>query len=101
MVYVVPLVDPSTDSVSVRVAQVAGGGSSSVAFDYRIMAKRKGFENIRMADKTKEFSPANRPTKRPAGSHAPNPDEFRKEQLQRSQELAKKKVVTTAAVVKK
>ena len=27
-----------------------GGGTSSIAFDYRIMAKRKGFENIRMAD---------------------------------------------------
>jgi hypothetical protein len=26
-----------------------GGGSSSIAFDYRIVAKRKGFENIRMA----------------------------------------------------
>jgi hypothetical protein len=29
-----------------------GGGSSSIAFDYRIMARRKGFENIRMADLT-------------------------------------------------
>jgi hypothetical protein len=29
-----------------------GGGNSSIAFDYRIMAKRKGFENIRMADLT-------------------------------------------------
>jgi hypothetical protein len=78
-----------------------GGGTSSVAFDYRIMAKRRGFESIRMADKTKQFAAANRPTKRPAGTRAPNPDEFRKEQLQKSQELAKKRVVTTAAVVKK
>ena len=31
-----------------------GGGTSSVAFDYRIMAKRKGYENIRLADKTKQ-----------------------------------------------
>jgi hypothetical protein len=30
-----------------------GGGSSSIAFDYRIVAKRKGFENIRMADAVK------------------------------------------------
>jgi hypothetical protein len=30
-------------------------GNSSVAFDYRIMAKRKGHENIRLADRTKEF----------------------------------------------
>ena len=28
------------------------GGNSNIAFDYRIMAKRKGFENIRMADIT-------------------------------------------------
>jgi hypothetical protein len=77
-----------------------GGGSSSIAFDYRIMAKRKGFENIRMADKTAEFT-QHRPTRRPAGSRAPNPDEIRKAHLQKAQELSKKKVVTTAAVVKK
>jgi hypothetical protein len=29
------------------------GGRSSVAFDYKIVAKRKGYENIRLADKTK------------------------------------------------
>src|SRR6202020_2027393 len=33
-----------------------GGGTSSIAFDYRIMAKRKGYENVRLADKTKKFS---------------------------------------------
>ncbi len=77
-----------------------GGGTSSIAFDYRIMAKRKGFENIRMADKTAEFT-QHRPTKRPAGSRAPNPDEIRKAHLQKAQEMSKKKVVTTAAVVKK
>ena len=27
-----------------------GGGTSSIAFDYRIVARRKGFENVRMAD---------------------------------------------------
>ena len=77
-----------------------GGGTSSIGFDYRIMAKRKGFENIRMADKTAEFT-QHRPTKRPAGSRAPNPDEIRKAHLQKAQEMSKKKVVTTAAVVKK
>jgi hypothetical protein len=77
-----------------------GGGTSSVAFDYRIMAKRKGFENIRMADKTKEFT-THRPAKRPAGARTPNSDEFRKQQIQKSQEMSKRKVVTTAAVVKK
>jgi hypothetical protein len=27
-----------------------GGGTSSIAFDYRIVARRKGYENVRMAD---------------------------------------------------
>jgi hypothetical protein len=31
-----------------------GGGRSNIAFDYRIMAKRNGFENVRMADVTKK-----------------------------------------------
>jgi hypothetical protein len=29
------------------------GGHSSIAFDYRVMARRKGYESIRLADKTK------------------------------------------------
>jgi len=29
-----------------------GGGKSNVAFDYRIVAHRKGYESIRMADMT-------------------------------------------------
>jgi hypothetical protein len=29
-----------------------GGGTANIAFDYRIMARRKGFENIRLADLT-------------------------------------------------
>ena len=67
---------------------------------YRIMAKRKGFESIRMADKTKEFT-THRPSRRPAGARTPSPDEYRKEQLQKAQGMSKKKVVTTATVVKK
>jgi hypothetical protein len=31
-------------------------GVSMVAFDYRIMAKRKGHENIRLTDRTREFN---------------------------------------------
>ena len=76
-----------------------GGGTSSIAFDYRIMAKRKGYENIRMADKTEQFT-AHRPTRRPAGQRVPSPDEYRKAHLQKAQELSKKKVVTTAVVRK-
>jgi hypothetical protein len=33
-----------------------GGGSSSIAFDYRIMAKRKGYENVRLEDLTERFT---------------------------------------------
>ena len=32
-----------------------GGGTSSIAFDYRIMAKRKGYENVRLEDLTGRF----------------------------------------------
>jgi hypothetical protein len=33
-----------------------GGGTSSVGFDYRIVVRRKGFEEVRLADKTEQFS---------------------------------------------
>jgi hypothetical protein len=45
------------------VVKELGGGTSSIAFDYRIMAKRKGFEQIRLADKTDLFSLKHRPIK--------------------------------------
>ena len=32
-----------------------GGGTSSIAFDYRIMAKRSGYESIRLADFTERY----------------------------------------------
>ena len=32
-----------------------GGGKSDIAFDYRIVVRRKGYENIRMEDATKVF----------------------------------------------
>jgi len=32
-----------------------GGGTSNIAFDYRIMAKRNGFENVRLADVTQKY----------------------------------------------
>jgi len=34
-----------------------GGGTSNIAFDYRIMALRKKYENIRFADQTKDSDP--------------------------------------------
>jgi len=33
-----------------------GGGTSSIAFDYRIMAKRKGYENVRLEDLTERLN---------------------------------------------
>jgi hypothetical protein len=77
-----------------------GGGTSSIAFDYRIMAKRKGFETIRMADKTAEFA-NHRPVQQAAGARAPKADEYRKEHVQKAQELSAKRVMRTASVVKK
>jgi hypothetical protein len=33
-----------------------GGGTSNVAFDYRIVAKRAGYENLRLEDLTEQFN---------------------------------------------
>jgi hypothetical protein len=33
-----------------------GGGHSSIAFDYRIVAKRAGYENVRLADLTEQLN---------------------------------------------
>jgi hypothetical protein len=32
-----------------------GGGNSNITFDYRIMAKRSGYENVRLADVTEQY----------------------------------------------
>jgi hypothetical protein len=50
------------------VVRELGGGTASVAFDYRIMAKRKGYEQIRLADKTKEMN-----APRPKRTEGPRP----------------------------
>jgi hypothetical protein len=42
------------DSFEVR---ELGGGAANIAFDYRIMARRKGYENVRLADQTAKFKP--------------------------------------------
>jgi hypothetical protein len=54
------------------VVRELGGGTSNIAFDYRIMAKRKGYEQIRLADRTKLMNPpriafATKPTRPPSG----------------------------------
>jgi len=46
-------------------------GQSNIAFDYRIVARRKGYETIRLADKTKEFDPAKEPKLAHAGGKKP------------------------------
>jgi hypothetical protein len=66
------------------VVRELGGGTSSIAFDYRIMAKRRGFEEARLTDRTKVFSLKNRPIKA-AGTpvkRAPNPQDVRKQMEQ-------------------
>ena len=40
---------------SFEVHEVAGG-TSSISFDYRIMVRRKGYENVRLADRTEQFN---------------------------------------------
>jgi hypothetical protein len=41
-----------------------GGGISSISFDYRIMAKRKGYENVRLEDLTARFRQPVRPARK-------------------------------------
>jgi hypothetical protein len=71
-------------------------GHSSIAFDYRILAKRKGFEQIRLADKTNEMN-ASHP-QRPEGPRPvlPTALEIRKAQeaLLHATQLAKPVVNT-------
>ena len=38
------------------VVRELGGGHSSIAFDYRIMAKRSGYEKVRLADLTEQLN---------------------------------------------
>jgi hypothetical protein len=62
------------------VVRELGGGTASIAFDYRIMAKRKGYEQIRLADRTRQMN-APRP-KRAQGArpHLPTAQEIRSQQ---------------------
>jgi hypothetical protein len=57
------------------VVRELGGGKSNVAFDYRIIARRKGFENVRLADKTSAFKnkpkPLSPPGRPPIPSNTP------------------------------
>ncbi len=71
------------------VVKELGGGTSSVAFDYRIMAKRKSFENVRLADVTKAMT-INRPVRSAANArHLPSAQSIREQ----TQEHAKRRTV--------
>jgi hypothetical protein len=55
------------------VVRELGGGTSSIAFDYRITAKRRGFESVRLADQTavaaRLAAAIPKPTDAAAGTH--------------------------------
>jgi hypothetical protein len=71
------------------VVKELGGGTSSIAFDYRIMAKRKSFENVRLADVTRAMT-IKRPVKSAANAkHLPSAQSVR----QQVQEHAKRRTV--------
>jgi hypothetical protein len=56
-----------------------GQGTSNIAFDYRIVAKRKGFENVRLEDKTKTMlfaEPHNRQQHTSGPHHPPSAQEL-------------------------
>jgi hypothetical protein len=57
-----------------------GGGTSSIAFDYRVVAKRKGFEAVRLVDKTTLMAPS--PKLKHAGTRKtmPKPQDIMKAQ---------------------
>ena len=62
------------------VVRELGGGASNISFDYRIMAKRKGYESIRLADKSVVFNPNNTAVRRSGSqsSKVPDPHELQK-----------------------
>jgi hypothetical protein len=65
-----------------------GGGTSNIVFDYRIMAKRKGYENLRLEDKTAAFHMSETPSGlRKAEAHQvkmpPSPQEVRERLLKK------------------
>ena len=71
------------------VVKELGGGTSSIAFDYRIMAKRKSFETLRLADVTKAFT-IKRPVRSAANArHLPSAQSIREQ----TQEHAKRRTV--------
>jgi hypothetical protein len=50
----------------------SGGGTSSLAFDFRIVAKRRGYEAQRLTDVTERYNAEAAPVERPVHSGAPH-----------------------------
>jgi hypothetical protein len=70
------------------VVRELGGGTSSIDFDYRIMAKRKGYENVRLEDRTKLFNgPAVKPGLKPVAK-PPNPHDVREKHAAMARRMA-------------
>ncbi len=63
------------------VVRELGGGTSSIGFDYRIMAKRKGFEQLRLVDKTEQMN-----VPRPKRVTGPRPAMPTAQDMRRAQE---------------
>jgi hypothetical protein len=55
------------------VVRELGGGKSSIGFDYRIMAKRKGYENIRLEEKSDALRLNTVPAVHPNGASQKTP----------------------------
>jgi hypothetical protein len=70
-------------------------GHSSLGFDYRIMARRKGYENLRLADKTKQFAP------RPKRREGPRPVMPTAQEIRKAQEAHLRPLRPTLPVVNK
>jgi hypothetical protein len=70
------------------VVRELGGGTSSIPFDYRIMAKRKGYEQIRLADRTKEFPGIAPHAGAKPSTPRPTPQELREKHRQAAQRRA-------------
>jgi hypothetical protein len=64
----------TADSFEVR---ELGGGTADIAFDYRVIARRKGYETVRLADRTRQFdNVVNEPKPVPAKVAAPTVPHF-------------------------
>lgn len=69
------------------VVKELGGGTSSIAFDYRIMAKRMGHENERLIDVTQQTSKPG--ITNASGKRSVSPDTVRKAHMEKAAQMSK------------